>query len=83
MEQNKMPILESSNIFASPYFLSFAKIAILIILVIYDIFALVIIKQINLMGNTLIVPTSKLLNTVAIGHVLFAIAMTVLVWVIL
>lgn len=60
--------------------LFFVKIAILIILVFYAIFALLIIRQVDLMSKTLIAGVSKLLFAISIIHAGFAIGLIVLAW---
>lgn len=66
------------NIFESTLFLEFLKISILIILFLYTIFALLIVRQADLMGKTLITPVSPLVKAIAIIHAGFAIAFLVL-----
>lgn len=73
-----MPLDPTVNIFESPLFLLFFKISILIILFFYTIFALMIVRQADLMSKTLITPVSPLVKAVAIIHAGFAIAFLVL-----
>lgn len=68
------------NIFEQAAVLIFAKTAVLIILTFYVIFSLLIIRQVDLMGKTLITGTSKILRVVAIIHVGFALGLIVLAW---
>lgn len=57
-----------------------AKIAVLIILVFYAIFALIIIRQVNLMRKTLITAPSALIRDFSIYHFLFSLVLIFLVW---
>ena len=68
------------NIFSSPSVLLFLKWAILLILVFYAIFALMIVRQVDLMSTTLITPVSPILKAFAIFHAGFAIGLVILVW---
>jgi hypothetical protein len=54
------------------------KIAILIILVFYAIFALIVIRQVDLMSRTLITKVSPLLKAFSIVHAGFAIGLIIL-----
>lgn len=54
------------------------KIAILIILVFYAIFALIVIRQVDLMSKTLITKVSPLLKAFSIVHAGFAIGLIIL-----
>lgn len=78
-----MQTLEPATFFTNSYYLFLIKIGILIILVIYAIFALVIIRQVSLMNSTLITGTSRLLKILAIFHAALAIGLTILIWVLL
>lgn len=71
------------NLFASNAVLSFLKLGVLIILVFYVIFALIVIRQVDLMRKTLITGTSEILSAISIIHAGFAIGLLVLAWVIL
>ena len=66
------------DIISSPFFLDFIKYAILIILFFYAIFALLIIRQVDLMSKTLITPVSPLVKAVSIIHAGFALGFFVL-----
>ena len=57
------------------YVLFFGKSAILILLVLYAIFALLIIRQVDLMGKTLITGIAPIIKILAIVHALFAIGL--------
>lgn len=70
----------TSIFFNSPYFLFILKIGILIILVFYAIFALLVIRQVNLMSKGLITSTSKFLGAISIIHAGIAIGLIVLAW---
>ncbi len=54
------------------------KIAILIILVFYAIFALIVIRQVDLMSKTLITKVSPILKAFSIVHAGFAIGLIIL-----
>lgn len=56
------------------------KAAILIILVFYAIFALVVLRQVDLMGKTLITKVSPVLKAMAFVNAGFAIGLIVLAW---
>lgn len=59
------------------------KIAVLIILVFYAIFALLIIRQVELMTKTLITPVSQFVKTLALVHAVLAMGIIVLAWAVL
>lgn len=54
-------------------FLDFIKFAILLILFFYAIFALLIVRQVDLMSKTLITPVSPIVKAIAIIHAGFAV----------
>ena len=56
------------------------KVAILIILVFYAIFALIVVRQVDLMSKTLITKVSPILKAFSIIHAGFAIGLIVLAW---
>ncbi|TSC65719.1 MAG: Uncharacterized protein CEO21_351 [Microgenomates group bacterium Gr01-1014_80] len=58
--------------------LDFVKIAILILLFFYAIFALLIVRQVDLMSKTLITPVSALVKAISIIHAGFAVGFLVL-----
>lgn len=58
----------------------FLKAAILIILIFYAIFALLVVRQVDLMSKTLITEVSPFLKGFAIIHAGFAIGLIVLAW---
>jgi len=60
--------------------LSFGKLAILIILILYGVFSLLIIRQVDLMGKTLITPISKIIRAIAILHSGVIIGLIILAW---
>lgn len=62
------------------YLLAFAKGAILLILVLYAIFALIIVRQVDLMSKTLITNISPIVKAAAIIHAGVAIGLIVLAW---
>ena len=76
----------SNNFFSflgSTVFLFFLKVSTLIILSIYTIFALMIVRQVSLMGQTLITPVSPIVKLLAIVHAFFALGLLILAVVIL
>lgn len=75
-----MPTITPSNIFAIGSVLMFAKGAILIILAFYAIFSFMVIRQVDLMGKTLITPVSPILKAFSILHAGTAIGLIVLAW---
>ncbi|TSC87871.1 MAG: Uncharacterized protein G01um10147_374 [Microgenomates group bacterium Gr01-1014_7] len=66
------------NFFASEAILVFLKVAILIILAFYAIFALLIVRQVDLMSKTLITTVSPILKGFSIIHAGVAIGLIVL-----
>lgn len=75
-----MPTVTPSDFLQSPVVLVFLKTAILIILAFYAIFALMIVRQVDLMSKTLITPVSPILKAFSIVHGGFAIGLIVLAW---
>lgn len=66
--------------FESEAVLIFLKAAILIILFLYAIFALMVVRQVELMGKTLITGISPVVRVLAIVHVVAVIGLIVLAW---
>ncbi len=56
------------------------RVAILVILGLYAIFALLIVRQVDLMSRTLITPVSPLIKAISIIHAGFAIGFLVLIF---
>lgn len=75
-----MPDINQINLFGLEGLLVFAKIAILIILVFYAIFALIIVRQVDLMSKTLITKVSPMVKAISIIHAGFAVGLILLVW---
>ena len=75
-----MPTTIPTNPFESQIVLVFLKAAILLILIFYAIFALTVVRQVDLMSKTLITPVSSILKAFAILHAGFAIALIILAW---
>lgn len=73
-------MVSDPNFFNNIYLVAFLKWAILIILVFYCLFALIIVRQVDLMSRTLITPVSPLLKAITILHAGFAIGLLVLAW---
>lgn len=62
------------------FILEFGKAALLLILILYAFFALIIVRQVDLMGKTLITALSPFIRSFAIIHAAFAIGLIVLAW---
>ena len=75
-----MPTTIPTNPFESEAVLVFLKTAILIILVFYAIFALMVVRQVDLMSKTLITKVSPILKAFSIVHAGFAIGLIILAW---
>ena len=75
-----MPTIIPTNPFESEAVLSLLKVAILLILVFYAIFALAVVRQVDLMSKTLITRVSGVLKAFSILHAGFAIALIILAW---
>lgn len=75
-----MPITPTPGLLSNGYVLMIAKAATLLILLFYAIFALVIVRQVDLMGKTLITKISPIVKGVAIVHAGFAIGLIILVY---
>lgn len=74
-------IVQSPAFFFETTFLNtFLYYAILLILLFYAIFALVIVRQVDLMSKTLITPISPIVKAVAILHGGLAIGLLVLIF---
>ena len=57
------------------YVLFFTKSAILILLVLYGIFALIIVRQVDLMSKTLITPVAPVVKLFALLHAFFVLGL--------
>lgn len=68
------------GILESDIILSFGKLAILMILILYGVFSLLMIRQADLMGKTLITPISKIIRAIAILHSGVIIGLIILAW---
>lgn len=75
-----MPIIPTPNLLSNSYVLILAKGAILIILFFYAIFSLIIVRQVDLMGKTLLTDISATVKAIAIVHAGFAIGLIFLAW---
>ena len=75
-----MPTTTPVDLFASEAILLFLKWAILLILVFYAIFALMIVRQVDLMSKTVITKVSPILKAFSIVHAGFAIGLIILAW---
>ncbi len=62
----------------TPLLLEFIKTSVLIILFLYAIFALLIVRQVDLMAKTLVTPVSPIVKGISVIHAGFAIAFVVL-----
>ena len=77
MEVNTTNILSFLNI---NFILTFGKGAILLLLIFYALFSLIIVRQVDLMGKTLVTGISSFLRAFAIIHAGLAIGLIVLAW---
>lgn len=68
----------TTNLLTSDAIRIFGKGAILIILIFYSIFSLIIIRQVDLMGKTLITKISPFIRALAIIHAGVAIGLIIL-----
>ncbi len=75
-----MPTTTPINFFESEAISLFLKAAILIILAFYAIFALMVVRQVDLMSKTLITKVSPILKAFSILHAGVAIGLIVLAW---
>ncbi|MBI2335033.1 hypothetical protein HYU96_04515 [Candidatus Daviesbacteria bacterium] len=75
-----MPTATPADLLVTKEFLLVVKIAILIILAFYAIFALMVIRQVDLMSKTLITQVSPILSAFSILHAGVAIGLIVLAW---
>ena len=75
-----MPTATPSNFFDSDTVLFFLKTAVLIILAFYAIFALMVVRQVDLMSKTLITRVSPILSAFSILHAGVAIGLIILAW---
>ena len=75
-----MPTTIQTSLIDLSAFSIILKAAILLILVFYAIFALMIVRQVDLMSKTLITKVSPLVKAFSIVHAGFAIGLIVLVW---
>lgn len=75
-----MPISSPIPFWGSDLLLPVLRLSILLILAFYAIFALLIVRQVDLMGRTLITPISPLVKAVAIVHAGFALGLLILIF---
>ena len=75
-----MPTTTPINFFDSEAVLVFLKAAILLILIFYAIFALIVIRQVDLMSKTLITKVSPIVKALSIIHAGFALGFIILVF---
>lgn len=68
------------NIFDLSLVLGTLKAAILLVLIMYAIFAMIIIRQVDLMSKTLITHVSPTLKLLSIIHAVLALGLIVLAW---
>lgn len=77
-----MPV-STENLLSNPYVLFFGKAVILILLIIYTIFALIIIRQVDLMSKTLMTGIAPLIKVISYIHAVFALGLIFLALMIL
>ena len=75
-----MPTTIPTDAFGSEITLMILKGVILIILTFYAIFALLVVRQVDLMSKTLITEVSPILKAFSVFHAGFAIGLIVLAW---
>lgn len=75
-----MPTINPPSPTNSQLLLGFLKGVTLLILIFYAIFALLIVRQVDLMGKTLITPVSPIVKAISIVHAGFAIGLIVLIF---
>lgn len=75
-----MPPDSVNPIFDLSFLVPFMRYIILILLVFYAIFALLIVRQVDLMSKTLITPISPIVKAAAIIHAGFALGLIILIW---
>lgn len=75
-----MPTATPFNFFESEAVLVFFKTAVLIILAFYAIFALMVVRQVDLMSKTLITKVSPMLKAFSILHAGVVIGLIILAW---
>lgn len=75
-----IPTTIPTNPFESETVLIFLKTATLIILLFYAIFALMVVRQVDLMSQTLITKVSPIFKAFSITHAGFAIGFIILAW---
>lgn len=80
MEGGEMPTTILSNPFTSEPVLLFTKLVILLILLFYAIFALLVVRQVDLMSKTLLTKVSPYARALSIIHAGFAIGFIILAW---
>ena len=73
----------TTDLLNNTYLLFFGKGAILILLIFYAIFALIIVRQVDLMSKTLITGISAVIKIIAVIHAIFAIGLIFLALMIL
>lgn len=75
-----MPTTIPTNFLNLEPTLIFLKMVILLILIFYAIFALMVVRQVDLMSKALITPVSPLVKAFSIAHAGFAIGLIFLAW---
>lgn len=73
-----MEISQTASFLQSSFVLDFIKFIVLLVLFFYAIFALLIVRQVDLMSKTLITPVSPIVKAISIIHGGFAIGFLVL-----
>lgn len=70
----------SGGLVDNSYLLQFFKIAVLTVLSFYGIFALMMIRQVDLMSKTLVTPISPIVKGLSIIHAGVVLGLIVLTW---
>lgn len=75
-----MPTTVTQNLLSNDYMFVIVKGVILLILVLYAIFSLIIVRQVDLMSKTLVTDISPIVKGASIIHAGFAIGLIFLAW---
>lgn len=75
-----MPLDSGNYIFDFSLLIPYFRWIIILLLIFYALFALLIIRQVDLMGKTLITPVSPIVKAAAIIHAGFAVGLIILIW---
>ena len=71
-------MISQPDLFTTEFLLILFKVGILIILVLYAIFAILIVRQVELMTRTLMTPLSDAVKAISLIHAAFAVGFVIL-----